>query len=108
MAKIDIKEFIEIEDLSADMQVVAEACGIEVARILVEKCASLRIHIPKFANLRTSVVKAVESNQHLRPTELARSLQVSLSTVENVQRERRNRRKSVANTRVKKIALPNK
>lgn len=40
-------DIVTIDDLPSDMKLIAELCGFETARLLLEKCAGIQIYIPK-------------------------------------------------------------
>ena len=46
-----IADFLSFEDLSDDMKLVAQTCGLEVARSLIANCPGIQVYVPRPENI---------------------------------------------------------
>lgn len=68
-------QILEIQDLPEHFQIVAEACGIETARILIKELGGISLNIPKISSLRSLVERYLVENIAKEPIKkIARDL----------------------------------
>lgn len=57
MTNLPLTDHITIDDLTDDMKLIADSCGIEVARSLIANCPGLQIYIPRPEHMKGLVQK---------------------------------------------------
>jgi hypothetical protein len=80
---MSLTDLITDKNLSPDMQLVADVCGIEVVRTLMAKLPGLRIYIPHPSRV-TSIVRQYihqRSRDGAGPVEIAAELGLSVRYV---------------------------
>jgi hypothetical protein len=82
----DIYEGIEKEDLTEDLDMIADVCGIESVRKLMRNYPGLSFYIPKVARLDTFVVRYLKINKRRGFKQIAKDLGVSESYLRKVAR----------------------
>jgi Mor family transcriptional regulator len=80
----DIYEEIEKEDLTEDLDMIANVCGLEVVRNLMRHYPGLSFYIPKVARLDTFVSRYLKTNKKLGFKKLANELCVSESYLRRI------------------------
>lgn len=85
----DIYSKIEIEDLTEDLKLVAQACGIETVRTLLRFCAGLSIYVPKIARLDRFIVRYIRENSDKNFKLIASELGVTEQFIKKLFREMR-------------------
>ncbi len=59
--KEDFISGIRYDDLPNDFKLVADACGIETARLLIEKLGGIRLNIPMAKSLRSAIARIMKA-----------------------------------------------
>lgn len=83
----DIYSKIEIEDLTEDLKLIANACGMETVRMLLRSCAGLSIYIPKIARLERFVLRYIKENSNKNFKVIASELGVTEQFIKKLFRE---------------------
>jgi hypothetical protein len=73
----DIFEKIEMEDLTEDLTLIAEAMGLDVVRNLMRQLSGLYVYVPRISRLERFVRRYMEENSHKPFKEIALDLNVS-------------------------------
>ena len=73
----DVFEMVETDDLTADLQIITEICGIETVRKLLKHFAGLNFYIPKLSRLETFVLRYIKLNKSIGFKRMAKDLGVS-------------------------------
>ncbi len=73
----DIFSKIEQSDLTDDLQIIAEVCGIETVRSLLRNCGGMSIYVPKISRLDNFVFRYMKENKEKTFKQIARELGVS-------------------------------
>ena len=68
---------ITFEELPADLQFVADKCGIDTAMELLKKLQGTNIYVPKMSRLTNYVSRYIKHNIEKKNKELANELGVS-------------------------------
>jgi hypothetical protein len=68
---------IENEDLTPDLQLIAELIGLDNVRCLIDNLSGVNIYIPKISRLSNFIERYVKSNKERSVKQLARELTVS-------------------------------
>lgn len=82
--RADIFGKIMQEDLTNDLQIVAETCGIEVVQNLLRNCSGLTIYVPKISHLDRFILRYVRENSHKSFKVIARELGVTEQHIRNI------------------------
>lgn len=88
LKKIDLYEHIQKDDLSEDLKMLAEICGMDVVVKLMKNYAGLQFYIPKinsFKNIYKRTIKN-ESNS-ISNKDLAAKLEVSEEYIRKIRQE---------------------
>jgi hypothetical protein len=80
----DIFNEIEEEDLTEDLGMIADVCGIETVRDLMRHYPGLSFYVPKLARLDTFVVRYLRTNRRRGFKLLAHDLGVSESYLRRI------------------------
>ncbi len=75
--KTDIFEQIEFEDLTEDLKMLAEACGLDTVRKMLKFFGGLNFYIPKISRLDKFILKYLSQNKEKSQKQIARELNVS-------------------------------
>lgn len=75
--KTEIFEEIEFEDLTEDLKMLAEACGLETVRKILKHFGGLNFYIPKISRLDKFILKYISKNKDKSQKQIARELNVS-------------------------------
>jgi len=54
---VDLIQHLAIDDLSDDMKLIAQSCGLDVARSLMEKCPGVQIYIPRSEHIEALILR---------------------------------------------------
>lgn len=68
---------IKQEELTPDMQLLAEVCGMDKLRLILEELRGMTFYIPRITRIEKFVDRWLAENKRLPPKELARELGVS-------------------------------
>ncbi|ROL56277.1 hypothetical protein D9V84_08900 [Bacteroidetes/Chlorobi group bacterium Naka2016] len=85
----DIFSKVEVEDLTDDLKLVANACGIETARNLLRHCAGMSIYIPKIARLDKFIERYIKENSTKNFKIIANELGVTEQFIKKLFRQMR-------------------
>lgn len=80
----DIFERITKDDLTNDLKILADTCGIEVVQNLLRNCASLTIYVPKISHLDKFIIRYIRENSYKSFKLIAKELGVSEQHIRNV------------------------
>jgi len=58
----DIFSKVEYQDLTEDLKLIADSCGIETVRALLRYCAGISIYIPRIARLDKFILRYIQEN----------------------------------------------
>ncbi len=83
----DIYEKIEIGDLTEDLELIANAVGIDVLRNLLRNLQGAYLYIPKISRLEKFVVRYLNQNQNKTMKQIAVELGVSTQYLWKLRRE---------------------
>lgn len=84
MRNDEIIQMLEVQDLPEHFRIVAEACGIETARILIKELGGISISIPKVSSLRSLIMRYVIKNASISVKQLAKNLDMNERVVANI------------------------
>lgn len=62
MRNNDIIEMLEEQDLPEHFQIVAEVCGLDMARILIKELGGITLSIPMVNSLRSLIERFITEN----------------------------------------------
>lgn len=62
-----LADYVSFEDLSDDMKLVAQSCGLEVARALLCNCPGIQLYVPRPENMTEVMRRYVRSRIGERP-----------------------------------------
>ena len=68
---------IEFEDLTPDLEIIADVCGIEATRKLIEHASGHTYYIPKLSKLKGFCLEYVKKNKDETNFKIARNLECS-------------------------------
>lgn len=80
----DIFERITKDDLTNDLKILADTCGIEVVQNLLRNCAGLTIYVPKISHLDKFIIRYIRENSYKSFKLIAKELGVSEQHIRNV------------------------
>jgi len=78
---------IEFEELTDDLQFVADKCGIDTARELIKNLQGTNIYIPKISKMRDYIIRYIKENSDKKTKQLATELDVSENFVRQLRYE---------------------
>jgi hypothetical protein len=84
MIKNDILQHLDYDDLPENFKIVAEVCGIDVAKQLITELEGIYINVPKITSMRTLVERYCKSHPELNQKKLARKLGLNERTISNI------------------------
>ena len=84
----EVYNLITREDLTVDLQLICDICGMEVVIKLIENLGGLSIYVPKISHLDTLVHKYLKKYPQKNYKEIARELSVSEPFLKNVSKRR--------------------
>jgi hypothetical protein len=73
----DIFNEIIADDLSDDLKLIADSCGIETVQNLLRYCGGLSLYIPKVSRIHRFIERFVTQNSEQPLIKLAKQLNVS-------------------------------
>jgi predicted transcriptional regulator len=74
---IDYFEQINYDDLTPDIRLIADVCGIEAVREILRNLNGLQFYIPKVTSFERFVYRYINENNHKTIKEIARELDVT-------------------------------
>ncbi len=84
---MDVFTKVEINDLTDDLKLIANACGIDTVRMLLRYCAGMSIYIPKIARLERFILRYIKENSEKSFKQIARELGVTEQFVKKLFRQ---------------------
>jgi hypothetical protein len=78
-----IYDMIEPQDLTPDMRLIAEVCGIDNARKILRDLGGTSVYIPKITRLHSFVDRYMADNSGKERKDIARELGVSETYLRN-------------------------
>ncbi|MGQ9819248.1 MAG: hypothetical protein ACUVQ1_04900 [Candidatus Kapaibacteriales bacterium] len=87
--KKDIFAQIIEDDLTNDLLIIANSCGIEVAGDLLRNCAGITIYVPKVSHLEKFISRYIRENLDKNFKIIAPELGVSEQHIRNIFRNNR-------------------
>jgi len=76
---------ITLSELTPDLQIVADKCGIETVVALLKNLQGTNIYVPKVSRLTDYVIRYIKENQPKSVKELALELKVSENYIRKLQ-----------------------
>ncbi len=73
----DIFSIIKEEDLTPDLQMLSEICGLEVVKDILRNFGGLNFYIPKLSRLDTFIERYIRDNKNKTLKQLAKELNLS-------------------------------
>jgi hypothetical protein len=80
----DVFQLISREDLTVDLQLIFDICGMDIVVQLIKNLSGLSIYIPKISHLDTLVEKYIKSHPQKNYKEIAKDLNVSEPYLKNL------------------------
>lgn len=80
----DVYDLIEKEDLTPDLRLIADVCGIIATQKLLKYLNGMCFYIPKLSKLRKFILRYVESNGNKTTKEIAKELGVTEKFIVNL------------------------
>ena len=87
MKRNELIELLDIDDLTPDMQLIAEESGIETVRELFRSCDGLEIRIPRINYTKSVLVKYIKSRVGLSAKKIAREIDRHPKEVQKLMKE---------------------
>lgn len=75
--KHDVYDLIQYEDLTPDLQLLTNVCGLEAVRQMLRHFSGLSFYIPRISRLDSFVTHYLKSNKDKNIKEIAKFLNVS-------------------------------
>ena len=82
--KKDVFDLISESDLTADLKLLSDVCGIETVKTLLRNLNGLSFYIPKISHLDTLVIKYYQLNKEKSYKIIAKELGVSEPYLKNL------------------------
>lgn len=76
-----LSDYLQPDDLDDDMKFVAELCGFETAKILLEKVGGITLIIPKITSIQKVVNRYIKDNKQKGAKRVALELNLNERTV---------------------------
>ena len=73
----DVYELLTQEDLTSDLQLLQDFCGIDTIKVLLRNFGGLSFYIPKITRLESLVLKYVKEHSDKTYKQMAKELNVS-------------------------------
>jgi hypothetical protein len=73
----DFYDKINYDDLNPDIQMIADVCGIESARMIIRHLGGLQFYIPKVTGYERFVNRFMDENKGMKLKDIAKELGVS-------------------------------
>ncbi|MBI5324238.1 MAG: hypothetical protein HZB41_02985 [Ignavibacteriae bacterium] len=73
----DVYELLTEEDLTSDLQLLQDICGIETLKVILRNFGGLSFYIPKITRLESLVLKYVRTHSDKTYKQIAKDLNVS-------------------------------
>lgn len=89
--KKDIFDRIEREDLTEELLLISDVCGIETVQILLRHYSGLSFYIPKISRFDGFVIRYINENLSKSCKEIANELSVSEQYIRIKKRSRKHR-----------------
>ncbi len=80
----DVYELIKREDLTEDLKMLQEVCGLEALKKILRGMAGISVYIPRITRLESLVLKYIKSNPEQSFKQIANDLSVSDAYIRNV------------------------
>lgn len=73
----DVYELIEKEDLTPDLKLIADVCGIIATQKLLKHLNGMSFYIPRLSRLKKFILRYAEINNNKTTKEIAKELRVT-------------------------------
>ena len=73
----DVFELLTQDDLTSDLQLLQDFCGIDTIKVLLRNFGGLNFYIPKITRLESLVIKYVKGHSDKSYKQIAKELNVS-------------------------------
>jgi hypothetical protein len=93
----DVYDLIALEDLTSDLAMVAESCGLDLVRKLLRNFGGISFYIPKLSRLESFVMRYLDSNKVKPNKEIAIELGVSETFLRDIRKKMKNSKKYESN-----------
>lgn len=74
---MNIYSQVESADLNYDLKLIADICGIDTIRLLLQELSGLRIYIPRLSALDKFLMRYIDDNKEKSIKQIARELKIS-------------------------------
>lgn len=85
----DVFDCVEAEDLTPDLEMVANVCGIEFVRNLLRNLSGLSFYVPKLSRLESFIGKYMRNNKEKNLKQVAKELLVSEQFLKKLIKDKR-------------------
>ncbi|HRP02860.1 MAG TPA: hypothetical protein PLE30_09460 [Candidatus Kapabacteria bacterium] len=86
--KIDLYQHLLEEDLSNDLKMLSELCGIDCVRLLMKNYSGLQFYIPKISSFRSVFIRIIQNeSSSISNKDLASRLDVSEEFIRKIRLE---------------------
>lgn len=82
-----IYDMLEIEDLTPDFQMLAEICGIEATKKIIENFSGVSFYIPKITCFAKLIEKYIAKRKSQPIKQIAKELGVSEQHIRNIRKK---------------------
>jgi hypothetical protein len=76
------------EDLTPDLRMIADVCGIEIVKKLLIHFSGINFYIPKISRLEGFILKYLSKHENLSHNEIAKELNVSGQFIKKLQKKK--------------------
>jgi hypothetical protein len=83
----DIYDFVAADDLTPDLAIICDVCGMDTVKEMLRKMPGLSLYIPKTAHLETLVTRYLSENTDKTLLQIAKDAQVSIAYLRQLERK---------------------
>ena len=80
----DVFELLEVEDLTTDLQLLHDVCGMDVLKKLIRNLNGLNFYIPKVTHMESVVLKYAKEHSTKPLKIIAKELGISEPHLKNI------------------------
>ncbi|MGE5478997.1 MAG: hypothetical protein ACM3U1_01060 [Chloroflexota bacterium] len=85
--KEDVYAMLQFEELTPDMQMLAEVCGMDVMRKILREFGGIFLYVPKVTSFKKFLKRMIAERESMPRCKLASLLGVSSMTLRKLARE---------------------
>ena len=83
----DIYDQLKEDDLTSDLQIVSDLCGMETVRLLMRNLKGISFYIPKITRLESFITRYIKENPDKTYKQIAFDLGVSEHYLRNIRKK---------------------